>query len=64
LVGPGDGLPEEVIDQAWKRIPRIGGGEEDALVQLLERLFDRRKRLPELIGACRQAKTEPFPNWK
>jgi len=39
-------------------------GEEDALVQLLERLFDRRKRLPELIGACRQAKTEPFPNWK
>jgi hypothetical protein len=31
---------------------------------ILERLFDRRKRLPELIGSCRQAKTEPFPNWK
>jgi len=58
-------FPEEVIDQAWKRIPPDWvEGEEDALVQLLERLFDRRKRLPELIGACRQAKTDPFPNWK
>jgi hypothetical protein len=58
-------FPEEVIDQAWKRIPPDWvEGEEDALEQLLERLFDRRKRLPDLIGACRQAKTEPFPNWK
>ena len=58
-------FPEEVIDQAWKRIPPDWvEGEEDALEQLLERLFDRRKRLPDLIGACRQAKTDPFPNWK
>jgi hypothetical protein len=58
-------FPEEVIDQAWKGIPPDWvGGEEDALEQLLERLFDRRKRLPELIDACREAKTDPFPNWK
>jgi hypothetical protein len=58
-------FPEEVIDQAWKGIPPDWvEGEEDALEQLLERLFDRRKRLPDLIDACRQAKTDPFPNWK
>jgi hypothetical protein len=58
-------FPEEVIDQAWKGIPRDWvEGEEDALEQLLERLFERRKRLPDLIGSCRQAKTDPFPNWK
>ena len=58
-------FPEEVIDQAWKRIPPDWvEGEEDALEQVLERLFERRKRLPELIGACRKAKTDPFPNWK
>jgi hypothetical protein len=58
------GFPEEVIDRAWKRIPRDWiDGDEDALEQLLERLFERRKRVPELISACRKARTNPFPNW-
>jgi hypothetical protein len=58
-------FPEEVIDQAWKGIPPDWvEDEEDALEQLLERLFERRKRLPDLIGSCREAKTDPFPNWK
>jgi hypothetical protein len=57
-------FPEEVIDRAWKRIPGDWiEGEEDALDQLLERLFERRKRLPALIAACRQTKVNPFPNW-
>jgi hypothetical protein len=57
-------FPEEVMDQAWKRIPADWvEGEEDALQQLLEKLFQRRKLLPELIAACRQARTNPFPNW-
>jgi hypothetical protein len=57
-------FPEEVIDQAWKRIPPAWiEGEEDALQDLLERLFERRKRLPELIAACRQGRTNPFPDW-
>jgi hypothetical protein len=57
-------FPEEVIDQAWKRIPADWiAGEEEALAQLLERLFERRARLPELIAACRTARGNPFPNW-
>ena len=57
-------FPEEVIDQAWKRIPSQWiEGEEDTLERLLEALFERRKRLPELIRACREARTNPFPNW-
>ncbi|MFY9728595.1 MAG: HipA family kinase [Bryobacteraceae bacterium] len=58
-------FPEEVIDQAWKAIPPEWiEDEEDAVAQLLERLFERRKLLPELIAACRQARANPFPNWR
>jgi hypothetical protein len=58
-------FPEEVIDQAWKGIPPDWiAGEEDALAQLLERLFERRARVPELIAACRTARTNPFPSWQ
>jgi hypothetical protein len=58
-------FPEEVIDQAWKGIPADWvEGEEDALAQLLERLFERRARLPELIASCRTARSNPFPNWE
>jgi hypothetical protein len=58
-------FPEEVIDQAWKGVPADWiAGEEDALSQLLERLFERRARLPELIAACRTARGNPFPDWE
>ena len=58
-------FPEEVMDQAWKRIPpEWMEGEEDELQRLLERLYERRKRVPELIAACRGARVNPFPNWK
>jgi hypothetical protein len=58
-------FPEEVIDQAWKSIPANWiAGEEDALAELLERLFERRARLPELIVACREVRANPFPNWQ
>jgi hypothetical protein len=57
-------FPEEVIDRAWKRIPPDWvAGEEDALEQMLERLFERRNRVGDLIAACREARTDPFPNW-
>jgi hypothetical protein len=57
-------FPEEVIDQAWKRVPSDWiAGDEDALERLLERLYERRARMPELIGACRANRVNPFRNW-
>jgi hypothetical protein len=38
-------------------------GEEDALERLLQQLWDRRKRVPALIEACRQLRSTPFANW-
>jgi len=58
-------FPEEVVDRAWKSVPPDWlEGEEDALDQLLERLYARCKRLPEMIAACREGRAGPFPNWK
>jgi hypothetical protein len=57
-------FPEEVIDRAWKAIPpEWVDGEEDALERLLQQLWDRRKRVPALIEACRQLRSTPFANW-
>ena len=58
-------FPEEVLDRAWKRLPAEWvDGEEEALERMLEQFWERRRRLPELITACRQARTDPFPNWR
>ena len=58
-------LPEEVMDQAWKRVPADWlAGEDDAFESLLERLYARRSRVAELIEACRATRVNPFPNWK
>jgi hypothetical protein len=58
-------FPEEVMDQAWKRVPPEWiAGEEEAFERILERLYERRKRVPELLDACRGTRVNPFPNWK
>ncbi len=58
-------FPEEAIDRAWKRIPPDWiDGDEDALQLLLERLYERRKRVPDLIASTRHARVNPFPNWR
>jgi hypothetical protein len=58
-------FPEEIMDRAWKNIPpEWVEGEEDALEGLLEKLYARRKRVPELIAASRDSRTNPFPNWR
>lgn len=58
-------FPEEVIDRALKHIPaEWTGSENDPLDRLLEQLFARRRRLPELITSCREARTDPFPHWR
>jgi hypothetical protein len=58
-------FPEEIIDRAWRNIPpEWVEGEEDSLERLLEQLFVRRKRVGDLILASRQARMNPFTNWR
>jgi hypothetical protein len=58
-------FPEEVVDQAVKRIPPAWlEGDEDELARLLERLMRRRERVPDLIEQCGSGPSNPFPNWR
>jgi hypothetical protein len=57
-------FPEEIVDLAWKQIPPAWlEGEETALAELLDRLMTRRRRVPHLIEAARDARGNPFPRW-
>jgi hypothetical protein len=57
-------FPEEVMDRAWKAIPPDWIEEDDAALEsLLEQLYHRRRRVPELIAACRTTRAAPFSNW-
>jgi hypothetical protein len=58
-------FPEDMVDHALKQIPPPWiEGEEDQIEKLLDALLRRRKRVPELIEACRGSKSNPFPNWR
>jgi hypothetical protein len=60
-----ENFPPEVIDSAWKQIPRSWIGEdEDALEAVLEQLLQRRRRVPALIEAIKRERAGVFPNWK
>jgi len=57
-------FPEEVLDRALRQIPPDWIGEDEAaLEKMLERLLGRRKRVPDLLHACRKASVDPFPRW-
>jgi hypothetical protein len=54
-------FPPEVLDRALRRIPPAWiDADIDPLEKLLEALLERRRRIPELILACRDA----FPHWR
>ncbi len=58
-------FPEEVVDQAVKRIPPAWlEGDEEALERLLDQLLRRRARVAGLIESCRTERVDPFPNWR
>ena len=58
-------FPEDVIDQALKRIPREWlNGDAAELEQVLTRLLERRKRVPDLIRDCSRGRVNPFPGWR
>jgi hypothetical protein len=58
-------FPDEIVDRAYKQVPPEWiPGERDKLDRMLEQLMRRRKRIPDLIGDARRAKSSPFANWK
>jgi hypothetical protein len=58
-------FPESVVDQALKQLPSSWTrGDEEELERLMVQLLRRRKRVPNLIEACRFGRTNIFPNWK
>ncbi len=58
-------FPEEVIDSAWKEIPREWlGDDEEELEALLHKLLQRRKRVATLIEQVRETRSTAFANWR
>lgn len=59
-----ENFPVEVIDAAWKEIPRNWlDGDESELEAVLETLLKRRRRVAQLIEALRRERSNAFPNW-
>lgn len=60
-----ENFPVEVIDAAWKEIPRNWlDGDESELEAVLETLLKRRRRVAQLIEALRRERSNAFPNWR
>ena len=58
-------FPIEVIDAAWKEIPREWlDQDEDELEKLLESLLKRRRKVGQLIEDVRRKRASDFPNWR
>jgi hypothetical protein len=57
-------FPADIIDESLRHIPPDWlEGDSDELERLLERLMDRRARVPELLHQTRRAGLVPFPAW-
>jgi len=58
-------FPVEVVDSAWKEIPRHWlGDDEDALERMLEMLLKRRARVSALLLELQQKRATAFANWR
>ena len=58
-------FPIEVIDSAWKEIPREWLEDDEAeLEKLLESLLKRRNKVGQLIADVRAKRASAFPNWR
>jgi hypothetical protein len=56
--------PAEVLDEACRRLPLEWiSGEERDLERLLETLWRRRRRVPDLLAEVKRARPSLFPNW-
>ena len=57
-------LPPDVLDDAYKYVPPQWYDRRwDELEALLETLYKRRARVPELLRQSKSAERDPFPNW-
>ncbi|HZS52147.1 MAG TPA: HipA family kinase [Bryobacterales bacterium] len=55
----------DVLDDAFKRIPpEWYDSDMPALESLLEQLYCRRARVPDLVRSAKRALRDPFPNWR
>jgi hypothetical protein len=64
-LGMVENFPVEVIDSAWKEIPSSWvASDEEALVTLLQTLYERRRRVAGLIEDMRRKRTTAFANWR
>jgi hypothetical protein len=60
-----ENFPVEVVDSAWKEIPRDWLQEDEApLEDLLERLLKRRSRIAALIHEIQRHRATAFANWR
>ena len=60
-----ESFPVDVIDAAWKEIPREWLADDDTeLERLLELLLRRRSRVPQLIAELKQKRAPAFQNWR
>lgn len=60
-----ESFPLEVIDSAWKGIPRQWLIDDDeALERMLEALVKRGRRIPDLIQEVKRARPAAFTNWR
>ncbi len=60
-----ENFPIEVIDSAWKEIPRDWLQDDEApLEDLLERLVKRRSRIGGLIQEVQRTRATAFANWR
>ena len=58
-------ITKRVLDEIRKEIPSEWYEDDyDAVAQLLEQLYRRRTRVPELLLAAKNTTRQPFPNWR
>ncbi|MFL6353694.1 MAG: hypothetical protein ACJ74Z_17845 [Bryobacteraceae bacterium] len=60
-----ENFPLEVVDSAWKEIPRDWlQQDETPLEGLLEKLLKRRSRIAALIDEIQRKRATVFANWR
>jgi hypothetical protein len=57
-------MTERALDEIIRPVPPEWHADDyDALLRLLEQLFRRRQRVPDLILEAKRCNRQPFPNW-